>query len=165
MEIKFLPTLLPSLKNKHLLLDTNIIRDAVKNPIVFNNFFNDLKKEHVTLSTIDHVRYEILKGSLNESKYTEKEKFLNEIIDVTIPVLPETYKLAYELIKMYGINGSGVHITDLILGAILMQYEKNIYLITRDTSDFILSIFKLPFIVNATYNKGIYSYGIYQYIK
>ena len=46
-----------------------------------------------------------------------------------------------------------------------MQYEKNIYLITRDTSDFILSIFKLPFIVNATYNKGIYSYGIYQYIK
>lgn len=165
MKLSYPQTLIPTLKNKHLLLDTNIIRDAVNNPNVYNNFFNELKRENITIATIDFVRYEILKGAKDKNKYEIKEKFLNEIIDTTINIIPDTYKNAYELIKMYGENGAGLHITDLMLGSILLKYQKNIYLITRDTTDFIQDIFNLCFIVNASFNKGIFAYGVFQYNK
>ncbi len=165
MEITYLPTFIPFLKHKHLLLDTNILRDAANNPTVFNSFFNDLKKADITLATIDPVKYELLKGSTDDIKYRAKEKHINDIIDVTIPIIPKTSDLVYELIREYGIDGTPLSLTDLMLGAILMQYENNICLMTRDTTDFMQSIFDLPFIINASHNKGIFTYGIYQYTK
>jgi predicted nucleic acid-binding protein len=165
MDIIYPAALIPTLKNKHLLLDTNIFRDVAIKPTVFHKFFSELKQAEVTLVTIDLVKYEILKGSSDKNKYIIKEKLINDVTDITVPIRPDTLQLVYQLIKSYGINGSAVHITDLILGAILMQYKKNIYLITRDTSDFIQEIFDLKFIVNATHNKGIFTYGVYQYTK
>lgn len=165
MEIIYPPAFFPTLKSKHLLLDTNIFRDAALNPDAFNNFFFDLKKADVTITTIDLVKYEILKGSSNKIKYETKDKWMDDIIDAVIPLTPDTYKIAYNLIKMYEIEGTSLHITDLLLGATLMMYKKNIYLITRDTSDFLQSIFDLSFIVTAAHNKGILAYGVYQYTK
>ncbi len=163
MKILCLPTLISFLKNKHLLLDTNILRDAANKPAVFNHFFNELKKSDVTFATIDVVKYELLKGSVDSVKYKAREKHINDIIDVIIPCVPKTFDLVYELIQSYGIDGSALNVTDLLLGATLMQYGSNICLITRDTTDFMQKIFDLPFVVNATHEKGIFTYGIYQY--
>lgn len=165
MEITYPQGFIPTLKSKHLLLDTNIFRDAALNPKAFNNFFSDLKKANVTLATIDLVKYEILKGSSNKIKYETRDKWISDIIDAVIPLTPDTYKIAYNLIKMYEIEGTALHITDLLLGATLMMYKQNIYLITRDTTDFLQNIFDLTFIVNAVHNKGILAYGVYQYTK
>jgi predicted nucleic acid-binding protein len=163
MEILYPPELILFLKHKHLLLDTNIFRDAANKPTVFNDFFNKLKTAEVTLTTIDCVKYELLKGSADSVKYKAKEKLIGDIIDVTIPIIPKTSELAFGLIQQYGIDGTVLSITDLMIGATLMQYKKNICLMTRDTSDFIQSIFELPFIINATHAKGIFTYGVYQY--
>ncbi len=163
MNIIYPAAFIPALKNKHLLLDTNIFRDVAIKPSVFHKFFSELKRADIILATIDLVKYELLKGSSDKTKYEVREKLINDIIDVTIPIRPETLQLVYNLIKSYGASGSIVHITDLLLGAILMQYKKNIYLITRDTSDFIQDIFDLSFIVNAPHPKGILTYGVYQY--
>lgn len=163
MEISYPPTFITSLKGKHLLLDTNVFRDSAVQPTAYKNFFNTLKNANITLATIDMVKYELLKGSSDKNKYEAKEKFIHDIIDVLLPVLPGTMKLGYELITKYGIDGTALHITDLLLGAILMQYKENIYLMTRDTTDFISSIFELKFIVNAPHARGIFTYGVYQY--
>jgi len=165
MDIQYSTALIASIEHKHLLLDTNVFRDAVSKPSVFFDFFKDLRKADVTLTTIDFVKYELMKGSSSEVKYKDKEESVNTIIDAVIPVVPETYQLVYKLIQRYGIAGTAVNITDLFLGAILMQYKGNIYLMTRDTSDFIQSIFDLSFVVNIPFNKGIFTYGIYQYTK
>lgn len=165
MDIQYSPTLIASIEHKHLLLDTNVFRDAVNKPSVFFDFFNDLRKADITLGTIDFVKYELMKGSSSDVKYKEKEESVNNIIDAVIPVVPETYQLVYKLIQKYGIDGTALSISDLFLGAILMQYKRNIYLMTRDTSDFIQSIFDLAFVVNIPINKGIFTYGIYQYTK
>src|SRR5438477_7927655 len=106
MEIKYPPTLIPFLKNKHLIIDTNVFRDAANKPTVFSSFFNDLKKADVTLVTIDSVRYELLKGSADSAKYKAKEKFVEDIIDATIPFTSQTTSLVYELIQKYGIDGT-----------------------------------------------------------
>jgi predicted nucleic acid-binding protein len=165
MEIIYSPTLIPSLKNRHLLLDTNVFRDMASKPTVFADFFNLLKNEDVTLTTLDVVKYEILKGSRDNEKYKEKEKQIDAIIDIVLPIIPGEDKLIYELIKQYEIDGTAISITDLFLGATLMQYKKNIFLMTRDTTDFMQNIFDLKFIVNAPHKKGIFTYGIYQYSK
>lgn len=164
MEILYPPTLIPFLKHKHLLLDTNIFRDAANKPTVFNNFFNELKKADVTLTTIDCVKYELLKGSADTVKYQAKSIHINDIIDVTIPTVAKTMELVFELIQKYGIDGAALSITDLMIGATLMQYKNNICLMTRDINDFTQNIFSLPFIINASHTKGIFTYGIYQYL-
>jgi predicted nucleic acid-binding protein len=165
MEIIIPPTLISSLKHKHLLIDTNIFRDASSKPTVFRNFFNKLKAEDVTLATLDVVKYEFLKGSADNTKYKAKETHLNDITDITIPTVQKTFELVYDLIKEYKIDGTALNITDLFLGATLMQYGKNIYLLTRDTTDFLQNIFQLSFILNLPHGKGIHTYGVYQYNK
>lgn len=166
MEITYPPTLIPSLKNRHLLLDTNVFRDVANKPTVFVDFFNKLKNEDITLATLDVVKYEILKGSKDEQKYAEKENQINAIVeDVVLPNPTNSGDLIYELIKQYGIDGTSLSIVDLYLGSTLMKYKQNIFLMTRDTTDFMQNIFDLKFIVNASHNKGIFTYGIYQYIR
>lgn len=165
MEIIYPPILIPSLKNKHLLLDTNVFRDVANKPTVFVEFFNKLKKEEITLVTLDVVKYEILKGSKDSEKYVEKVKQINDIVDIILPLPRTVDTLTYELIKQYGIDGTSLSITDLFLGTMLMQYKQNIFLMTRDTTDFMQNIFDLKFIINASHKKGIFTYGIYQYSK
>ncbi len=163
MEIIYLPTLLSSLKAKYLLLDTNIFRDSSVQPTAYNEFFNVLKKANVTLATTDFVKYELLKGSSDTNKYEAKETLVHNVVDVLLPISPNTIKLGYELITRYGIEGTALHVTDLLLGALLMQYKESMRLLTRDISDFIPRIFDLQFVVNAPHGKGIFTYGIYQY--
>jgi predicted nucleic acid-binding protein len=151
MKIHYPLELISSLKNKHLLLDTNIFRDAAGNSTVFAEFFNTLKKADITLATVDLVKYELLKGSATEEKYRQKELLITSIVDVILPLPLKTPDLTYELIRKYGIDGAAVGITDLSLGAMLMQYKRNICLLTRDTSDFMQNIFDLKFIINATH--------------
>ena len=163
MEITYPTQLIPFLKGKHLLLDTNVFRDTVSRSTDFGRFFNILKENDITLTTLDFVRLELLKGSANETKYKEKERLILEIVDIIIPMTPNTIEYMYSLIQIYGIDGAALNVTDLLLGATLMQYKENVALLTRDTTDFIQRVFNLLFIVNAPYGKGIWTYGVYQY--
>lgn len=163
MEITYPSNLLSSLKNKHLLLDTNVFTDAVSKPTAYTKFFNDLKSAEITVVTSDLVKYEFLIGSADVTKYREKEKHIDDVVDAILPISPKTYELAYELIKEYGIESKVLSTTDLLLGALLKQYKESVYLMTRDTSDFIQNIFDLVFIINCPLPKGIFTYGVYKY--
>lgn len=163
MEIIYPTTLFTSLKNKHLLLDSNIFRDFAMSPEKFSEFFNKLKSNDVTLCGLDVVKFEMLKGSQSLDKYKSRDKFLADILDdILVPDI-ELNNNVYSLIQEFGERGSAISLTDLYLGAALKRYKQNIYLMTRDTSDFVQNIFDLKFIVNATHTRGIFTYGIYQY--
>lgn len=166
MDINYPPILIDSLKNKHLLLDANIFRDFASKPSVFTSFFIDLKKSGVTLTTLDFIIIELLKGSADITKYKEKEKLINDITEgVIIPINQEMILNAYKLIKQYGIDGASISVTDIILGASLIQFKKNLFLLTRDTTDFLQRIFELSSIINIPCSKGIFTYGVYQYTQ
>ncbi|MBI2029791.1 hypothetical protein HYT02_05215 [Candidatus Gottesmanbacteria bacterium] len=165
MEISYPSELITTLKGKYLLLDSNLFIDSISKPTVFKEFLNGLKEADITLTTLELIKFELLKGSANLNKYAEKENLIGNIIDVLLPIVPQTSILVFELIKKYGIDGTGLTITDLFLGAMLIQYKKNMYLMTRDTTDFIQRIFDLAFVINIPHGKGIYTYGIYQYSK
>ena len=163
MEAIYPRELLACLKSKYLLLDTNVFIDYAFNEPAFTNFLNLLKSSDVTLAITDVVRFEFFKGAKNALKYAEKELFLKKIVDVDIPAVAKTMSLGHELIKEYGIEGSVLSSTDVILGSLLKQYPAHIYLMTRDTTDFICGVFNLCYMVNIPHDKGVFSYGIYKY--
>ncbi len=52
--------LLPLLKDKHIILDTNIFIDYLTKPTAFITFFKELKANGTIITSIDPVAFEFL---------------------------------------------------------------------------------------------------------
>lgn len=155
------PGLISSLKYRHLLLDTNVFIDASKHPEDFADFFNTLKDSDITVTTIDCVKIEFLRGASDDREYKEKEDYLNSITEMILPTDTEVIKNSYELVKKYRQQGGTIAFTDFYLGANLMKFRSNIYLLSKNTTELPLTIFNLKYIINYPLNKGIFTYGVY----
>lgn len=163
MKIIIPPDFLQILEEKHLLLDTNVFIDAFLNPVEFAEFFNKLHDADVVLVSLDVVKAEFLKGAANQAKYEEKEKFFSEIVDALLPINNYIFESLYEIIKEYKETGKSLSITDLLLCAELEFYGKNLFLLTKNTTEFPTNIFKLESQFNISYTKGLHAYGVYSY--
>ncbi len=162
MKIALPEDFLSTTKNKFLLLDTCVFIDAFSHPSEFANFFNKLKENNTTLVTIDIVLFEFLKGSPTESKFNEKKKYLEDIVEAFLPI--RDYQTQVEkLIKDYKIESKDLSITDLYLGATLIKYKEKICLLTKDLSDFPAYIFERITFLNLLHSKTIHPYGVYCY--
>lgn len=148
-------------KDKHILLDTSVFIDSFLHPAEFGQFFNSLRAQGSTLVSLDAVKIEFLKGAPNAEKYKQKEDFFDEIIDTCLPITSDTLLNLYELVQKYGEGGKSLSITDLFLGAILMQYKSSLFLLTKNTTDFPTNIFNLKSYINISYTKGLHTYGVY----
>lgn len=156
------PDLISSLKYKHLLLDTNVFIDASKHPADFADFFNTLKDSDITVVTIDCVKIEFLRGASGDSEYKEKENYFNDITKIILPTDAAIIRNSYELVKKYKQQGGTIAFTDFYLGANLMKYKSNMYLLSKNTTELPLTIFDLKHIINYPLNKGIFTYGVYR---
>lgn len=165
MKVLNYPDLLSIIKEKHILLDTTVFIDAFLNPVDFIQFLEKLKINHATLVTIDVVAIEFLKGAQDKKKFEEKKKHVEEIIDTYLPVTNKIIKDAIELTNMYHLDGKSVNATDFTLGAVLMSYPENIFLMTRNTNDFPTNIYNLVTCFNIVHRKGIFAYGLYEFKK
>lgn len=163
MKILIPTDLLSILKDAHLLLDTNVFIDTSLNSIEFGKFINQLKGNRTTLVTLDVVRFEFLKGAPNLQKYKEKEELLERIVDVYLPIQKDILDNVDKLLQLYKEDGKAISITDLLLGATLMDYKTSLFLLTKNTTDFPTNIFTLATYVNLLYRKGLQTYGVYQY--
>lgn len=167
MGIYYPENLFNLLKNKHLLLDTNVFIDSFNfgNPADYTKFLNDLKDNDTTLTTIDGVILEFLKGSKNDAVYKQKKEHLEDIIDVKLPAHKDDNTNIAELIKLSGADGGNVAIVDYYLGANLLKYKNNLFLMSRNVKDFPQNIFSLVSTVSVASARTIFTYGIYTYTK
>jgi len=163
MEIITPPEFYSTINNCHLLLDTSVFIDALINPTTFGEFFNELRDHNVTLVTIDPVILEFIKGAPNYTKHQEKLEFLNSIIDTCLPLPKEVFEFSKKLSELYNEEGKTVSITDFLLGACIGHYQNNLFLISKNTSDFPTNIFQLKTFLNLVHRKSIQSYGVYSY--
>lgn len=163
MKIELPVDFLSIIRDKHVLLDTNIFIDAFSYPTEFANFFDKLKGDgcNATLVTLDVVLLEFLKGSAVESKLIAKKEFINNIVEVYLPITHDYTSLAEDLLKVYKIEGKDLSITDLFLGSTLYKYKNSICLLTRDLSDFPANIFKRISFFNLLKRRTIQTYGAY----
>lgn len=157
--------LLSLLKGKNVLLDTNILIDSSIKPTIFNAFLKELKDNATTILTIEPVVFEYLQGAPSEERYKEKREILASIIDDYLPITGDTFDNVHELIKLFGIEGKGIDMTDLLLGGVLMQYPKELFLFTKNTTDFPMNIYNLVSVFNFPHNKSIQTYGVYTFQK
>lgn len=151
------------LKNHHLLLDTNVFIDTSISTSEFTEFFKQLKLNDVTIVTIDAVIMEFLKGAPDQQKLEAKLALVNEIIETRLPITKEVFDNIETLLRLYKEEGKGVSVVDLLLGGILVQYPKNLFLLTKNTTDFPTNIFNLATYLNLLHRKAIQSYGVYNY--
>ena len=150
-------------KNKHILLDTSVFIDAFLNPVRFGEFFNNLRAQETTLVSLDVVKTEFLKGAPTVEKYNQKKEFFDQIADACLPITNETFINLYKLVQMYKEDGKSLSVTDLFLGATLMQYKGSLFLLTKNTTDFPTNIFNLESYINISYTKGLHTYGVYNF--
>jgi len=147
--------------NNHLLLDTCVFIDASLHPGEFTDLFSKMRSSGVTLVTLDSVKAEFFKGAPNRNKLKDKEKIVDDIIKTCLTVDDITYNNTFELIKRYLQDGASLSITDFLLGATLLKHPKNLMLLTKNTTEFPISIFDLKTYFNILYNKGLHTYGVY----
>jgi predicted nucleic acid-binding protein len=139
--------------------------DTSLNSTEFGKFINQLRENRITLVTIDAVRFEFLKGAPNLQKYKEKEELIERIVDAYLPIQKDILDNADKLLQLYKEDGKSLSITDLLLGATLMHYKTNLFLLTKNTTDFPSNIFTLSTHINLLYRKGLHVYGVYQYLN
>lgn len=153
-----------TLKNHHLLLDTSVFIDTSLNTSEFEQFFNLLRQNGITIVTIDAVVAEFLKGAPDKQKLNAKLALVDEIAETHLPVTKDIFDNIYMLIDLYKEEGKGVSTTDLLLGGMLVQYQPNLFLLTKNTTDFPTNIFNLATHLNLLHRKAIQSYGVYNYL-
>lgn len=151
------------LKNHHLLLDTSVFIDTSINNPEFEQFFNQLRRNNITIVTIDAAVAEFLKGAPDKQKSDAKLALVDEIVETYLPVTKDIFDNIYMLIDLYREEGKGVSIVDLLLGGMLVQYQPNLFLLTKNTTDFPTNIFNLVTHLNLLHRKTIQSYGVYSY--
>lgn len=161
MKIITPPDFFQIFKEKHLLLDTSVFIDSFLNPTEFGKFFNKLKTNGATLVSLDVVKIEFLKGAIDSAKFKEKGEFFDQIVDARLPITNDTLLNLYKLVEVYKEDGKSLSVTDLFLGVILTQYKNNLFLMTKNTTDFPTNIFNLFSYLNISYRKGLHTYGIY----
>lgn len=164
MKIEYPQDLLSILKNKHLLLDTNVFIDAFASPSEYGVFFNSLKENNTTLVTIKLVLIEFLKGAPTKEKQFEKRKFIDNIVDAYLPSQPDFTEDVLTILNKLGIESKASSLTDLVLGANLLRYKTGLFLLTKDLSDFPTNVFERITYITVLKPKTIQSFGVYNKI-
>lgn len=153
-----------TLKNHYLLLDTNVFIDASINYSEFEKFFNQVRLNDITLVTIEAVIIEFLKGALDKQKMEAKLALVTEITETRLPIAKDIFGNIQNLLSLYKEEGKGVSVVDFLLGGMLVQYPQNLFLLTKNTTDFPTNIFNLATYLNLIHRKTIQSYGVYNYL-
>jgi|SRR3989344_2822838 len=154
-----LPTLL---NNSTLLLDTNFFIDSYskQNRKAYAKLVSDLKRMKVSFTSISFVKYEFIRSKTIDV-VREKERHFHEIVEYELPYDPAIDKLIIPTIEDYKQYMEGLSLTDLILATCLKRYH-NLFLLTRDHTDFPTSIFTREHVFNIEdFKEKIYA--IYSY--
>lgn len=162
MDIEIPQNLISTLRGKFLLLDTNVFIDASIHWEVFQKFFNELKSVNITLVTIDLVKAEFLRGAEDTTSYATKELLLEGVVNTILSTEGKTLTNIFEIVKRYKADGKTVEIPDLVLGANLLRYGSNLFLLTRNTNDFPIKVYDVVGVINCIYKRGIFAYGVYK---
>lgn len=154
----------PKIRLKHLLLDTSFFIDASFHQEAFFDFYNECRKNEVTLVTISPVALEFTKGSKSKEVISNSLLLMEKFVDAYLPVHPSVFeKYSPFLVEEYQKKGAGVSITDLLLGGMVYHHKKDLCLLTKNSKDFPLNVFDLEtyFLLKNKISSTIQIYGVY----
>ncbi|MBU0979069.1 hypothetical protein KKF92_04570 [Patescibacteria group bacterium] len=155
-----------TVRNKHLLFDTSFFIDYEDHKDEFVDFLGRIKKLNCTLVTVDQVAIEFIKGSKSEEDMQKRLTLIQSCIESYLPVSAQVYsQQIQELILNYGRRSASADITDLVLGVLAKNHQKDLLILTKNSHDFPSHLFKLKshFLLQNKKSNTVQIYCIYQY--
>ena len=160
------------LRNKHVLLDTNILIDSSKFPDEFGSFF-DLLNEKSVISVIDQtIKFEFLRGAQNNAEYKKLEDFLDLLFGQNrLELEPNraTFDVARKIASLsYRTGNKSIKLGDSLIAAQVEKYSRNgsgnLFLATQNHKDFPPFLFNCVYVHLITLKDGsIKPVGIYEF--
>ncbi|MBI2074570.1 MAG: hypothetical protein HYT83_01890 [Candidatus Levybacteria bacterium] len=135
---------LGTIKNKYLVLDTNVLSSCSSDVEYYKVFFEIFKANPILIDPI--VKLEFLRGAYKEQTYKEKNKFLT--IEKFFPmadhqdIYKRMYDNAFNIARIYSHHGrSDVPLGDILITARFGIYKDDRLFLTEDMNDFLTLLF------------------------
>lgn len=167
MKIFFPQEILPVVKNKHIFFDTCVLLDIAflkkEDRLQMYNNLDLLLANNCDFGSVYPV-YAEFSISYKESDWIKKKSFFEKLIEFTIPVRSIDTDVFDELMINYTKYSRKTipSFTDLCLAAAVRKFSNSLIL-TRDHSDFPLSIFNCVGIFTIHHYREVRPYGFYEY--
>lgn len=158
------------LRQRHILLDTNILISSAKYKKYFASFFQELNLNEVQSVTDYGIKFEFLRSSNTKERREAKLKYLDLILGsnrLELFVNAEIFDLAIEIANIYSRKTKGADkqfsFADCLIAAQMMKYQNSLYLATVDNNDFPSYLFDRKLIRTIDVGTNIFNIGIYSF--
>ncbi len=151
---------------KNILLDTCFIAKFKDNKFYFKDLLFLFNEKNCATTTHSFIENEFLRGSSTNSYIKEKKEFLNRFNFFNLKITEEIIKNSILISNIYSnknILNNQISIIDCVNAAFLMQYSKNLFLVTLDNKDYPIFIFDRIYIYTIDVGKEIFNCGFYRF--
>lgn len=138
MNIHYDPKEIEKVKNKYIVVDTNVLSACSSNVDYYETFFRIFRDNPVWIDPI--VKLEFLRGAYQEKTYKEKTSFLkierfSSMVDHQ-DIYKNVYETAFNIARIYSHHGkTNVPLGDILITARL-EVGKSFLFLTEDVEDF-----------------------------
>ncbi|MEI7579055.1 MAG: hypothetical protein WCJ58_03365 [bacterium] len=157
------------LKEKFILLDTNILISSSKHLKEFTDLFSFFSTNDCAVGTMDLLRFEYLRDAVTQENKTERELYLNRFSDFEINFASKYIKDCTQIGQIYSRYNKTSHqkisFIDCAISSILKNFHARLYLLTINHDDFPLilhdriKVFTLD-CGNEILNPALYSFNL-----
>lgn len=159
------------IKDKHLLLDTNLLIYSARNKEILLPFFDKVNSLHVT-SVIDQtIKFEFLRGCKTKEDLQIKQEYLDLLLGsnrMELPVDKNIFEKARLISNIYCRKNAQyakqISFGDCLIAAQMIKYNLNrsgLFIATTDNNDFPTFIFNRVDVVTLYDDNTIFNIGIY----
>lgn len=156
------------LKDKWILLDTNLIIYSSKHLREFKPFFLDLKKHNVVPCIDECINLEYLRTSNNNLSLNKKSSYLNALLGKDMTILPINSTTLKDARRLSILNSSFNNVKDMgfadsMIAAQLKKHGNRISLATCNNKHFTTKLFNRILVETIEVNDEIFTVGFYEF--
>ncbi len=160
------------LKDKFILLDTNVLIHSSKNTEEYSSFYSALHSHNVKAVLEECVRFEFLRSVSDKKERKEYELLLSLLTGSAsdpwvLPVSSETFATAKDIANLYTRdNKPKIEFGDCMIAAQMHKYAgSGLYLATENHNDFPRILFELvcTHVVDVSKRGELHTIGIYKF--
>lgn len=160
MEIKTI------IKNKYIILDTNILIKALENFSAFESLFIFLKNVDCAIVDFPLIRFEFTRNIFLPGHRESRERFLDILSPSPLPFKEKLIEDSLEIARIYahqGVQKGQISLVDCCIAAYLKQYKENLFLITLNHKDFPVILFDRLFIFPIDGDNDVFAPAFYKF--
>jgi predicted nucleic acid-binding protein len=162
-------------ERKHLLLDTNVLINFTKHPLLMEGMLAALRAKGAILVLDEVVRFEFLREANSPKEIQTLKYFLQKLFELKpedvdrtmFPIVPDIFTYATEIGNLYSWKKyARISLADCFLAAQMRKYnekKEQMYLMTSDHTDFPPLFFERIGIETLDAKDSIINVGFYRF--